>query len=291
LKVFLWKTRRLTGLMVLAALLWLTACQSTQNYPEADSPLFTGNYAETPAKFDGQLKIVTWNIRFGEAVETAIDELIHTPELQEADILLLQEMDEIGVEAIAKTLKYNYVYYPASIHPHHQKNFGEAILSRWPLTDPQKLILPYKNPKNDQIRLAVRATLSVDGIELPVYSAHTETFWLDYDKRMAQVEALVNDIDPAWPNVIVGGDFNTMTEASVSGVEHRFEAAQLSRVSTGGDDTFTAMGLGFTTDHIFARGFSVVESGVWPDTTASDHYPVWVLLQLTSPVQEVKDNN
>ncbi len=280
MKAHLLKARWLNRLIFLVALLWLAACQSTQNYLEPDALPFTGSYAATPAAFTGELKVITWNIRFGEAVETAIDELTHTPELQEADILLLQEMDETGVEAIAKTLKYNYVYYPASIHPHHQKNFGDAILSRWPLTDPQKLILPYENPKNGQIRLAVRATVTVGEVELLVYSAHTETFWLDYDQRMAQVEALVGDIDPDWPYVIAGGDFNTLTEGSLTGVEQQFETANLSRVSAGDGDTFTALGLGFTTDHIFARGFSVVERGVWTGTSASDHNPVWAILRL-----------
>jgi endonuclease/exonuclease/phosphatase family metal-dependent hydrolase len=262
-----------------AVLILLAACQAVQNYPEADGPFFTGSYAETPAKFDGQLKVIAWNIRFGEQVETAIDELGSVPELQGGDILLLQEMDEAGVEAMAQKLKYNYVYFPASLHSHHHKNFGNAILSTWPITAPAKILLPYENPKNGQTRIAVRTTVAIDGMELPVYSAHTETFWLDYDKRMAQVETIIADIDPAWPNVVAAGDFNTLTLASLAEVEQRFGAADLSRAASGAETTFEWNGVGFTTDHIFAKGFAVVESGVWADTAASDHKPVWAVLQ------------
>ena len=128
-------------------LFFSVACQSIENYETEDSPVFTGEYSESPPPFDGTLKVISWNIRFAEQIDAAIEELQTVPELQDADILLLQEMDETGVEAMARALGMNYVYFPASVHTHHDKNFGNAVLSIWPLSDPAKLLLPHKKSK------------------------------------------------------------------------------------------------------------------------------------------------
>lgn len=62
------------------------------------------------------LRIVSFNIKFGRRIDAAI-EVLGTGNLRGADVLALQEMDEVGVERIARALKLNYVYYPGSIHP------------------------------------------------------------------------------------------------------------------------------------------------------------------------------
>jgi endonuclease/exonuclease/phosphatase family metal-dependent hydrolase len=251
-----------------------------ENFTESGKPFFEGNYAETPAPFAGQLKVITWNIRYAEKIETAIAELSAVEELQDADIILLQEMDETGTETIAQTLKYNYVYYPASIHSHHERNFGNAILSKWPLSHPAKLLLPYENLIK-QRRIAVRAVVTLGETEVLVYSIHTETIWLEKDKRMAQVETVTNDIrqqDQAY--VLAGGDFNTTTQPSVRAVEELFAQVGMERVSAEAGPSVVITGVPFSADHIFARGMSPLAAGVWPDTQASDHLPVWVELAL-----------
>ncbi len=108
--------------------------------------------------------------------------------MKEADIILLQEMNEEGVDKIAKSLEYNYVYYPASIHTHHGKNFGNAILTKMQISDSQKIILPYQNPKNGQKRIAVSATILINDYKVLVYSVHTETFWLSSRQRGSQLD-------------------------------------------------------------------------------------------------------
>lgn len=273
------KMQNLLALVMVVSL--LAACRSIQNYQNPAEPLFIGTYAQTPPDFDGELKVITWNIRFAEAIDQAITELDETEELQDADIILLQEMDDVGVETIARTLHYNYVYFPASVHTHNQKNFGNAILSIWPLADPVKLLLPYRNPKNNQRRIAVRALVTVGTMEIPVYSVHTETAWLSSQKREVQIETLLRDIGQDQPRVIVGGDFNTFTAGSIIELEQQFAEFELEPVSRGAGYTFEYHNFGFTLDHIFARGLSADASGVWPETSASDHYPLWVILSLT----------
>ncbi|RME97572.1 MAG: endonuclease [Chloroflexi bacterium] len=257
------------------------ACQQIENYEAANEPLFAANYAESPPPVANSIRVVTWNIKFAEQIEAAGENLRSVESLQQADVLLLQEMDETGVDTLARTLHLNYVYYPASVHSHHGKNFGNAILSAWPISAPGKILLPHKNPKNGQRRTATRAVVTINGIDVLVYSVHTETFWLDRRKRLGQFEALAQDISPDAPAVIVGGDFNTATQRSISDLDKIFAQARLNRVSEGAGYTVQSNGLEFALDHVYARGFVPLQTGVYRNTSASDHFPVWVVLNFS----------
>ncbi|MCP4362999.1 MAG: hypothetical protein GY796_33760 [Chloroflexi bacterium] len=266
--------------VVLVSLAGLMGCQGAENYNDLSGPLFVGNYAPEQIEDNGCIKIITWNIKFAENVTQALAELESVPELQEVDFLLLQEMDETAVETMAQTLAYNHVYFPASLHPQNGKNFGNAILSKWPLSNPQKLLLPHENPTNAQTRIATKATAAMGGREILLYSVHTETVWLGEEKRLQQVDVIVNDIADENTWVIVGGDFNTVQEDEVTAVTERFATIDLRRVSVGAEPTVKRFGLEFSADHIFARDGTLSDNGVWSDTEASDHYPVWVVLDL-----------
>lgn len=271
------RTHRLATIIVL---LLLVACRPIPNYDDPDGPLFVGNYADRSFDFEGTVKVITWNIKFSEEIDTAIAELKNVEDLQGADIILLQEMDEAGVESIAQSLNYNYVYFPASIHTHHDKNFGNAILAKWPLSDPTKLILPHANPKNRQTRIVVRAIVTVADTEVTAYSVHSETNWLSSQKRNEQLGAMLDNINQDSNYVIAGGDFNTFSSNSISEFEKRFEQLGLERVSAGTGPTFEYGAVVFTPDHVFAKNLSAIEAGVWSETQASDHFPVWVDLRL-----------
>ena len=258
--------------------LLLAACQPISNYDTEATP-FVGAYATTTSTDSTDLRLVTWNIQYGEDADEAATALLENENLREADVLLLQEMDETAVSHIAQSLQYNYIYYPASIHSHHDKNFGNAILSPWPLSQPAKLILPHENPKNDQIRIAVRAVADINGVPSLVYSTHTETIWLSAAKRTEQIEAITNDITAngdGYAIIVVGGDFNSTTAVSIENITAQFESVGLERVSAGASPTVIVGGIEFTADHLFAKGVTLVENGVETKTEVSDHFPVWV---------------
>jgi archaellum component FlaC len=80
-----------------------------QNYDDPNGPLFRGDYAPDMPEFRGQLKVVCWNMGYAERIETAVNELQNTPELQQPDILLLQEMTEQATELVAETIETNYL--------------------------------------------------------------------------------------------------------------------------------------------------------------------------------------
>ncbi len=268
------RPRYVLTLVLLA--LFLTSCRPISNYDES-GPLFSGEYAPEAVSFDGILKVVSWNIKFSEKIPEALDGITAFAELQDADIILLQEMDEDGVDTLARSLGYNYIYFPASIHTHHDRNFGNAILARWPIRNAEKLILPHQNPKNQQTRIAAKASIWVEDREVSTYSVHTETFWLSPNQRLDQVQTIIDDIDPD-VYAIVGGDFNTLTPMSVVAVAGRFEQAGFEWATQAAGNTITSDLLPLTTDFIFTKNMTVLESGSVDGIDASDHRPVWTNL-------------
>lgn len=250
------------------------------NHTDPEGPLFTGEFAAGRPPESAELLVVSYNLRYGEAIDEAIRAYREANPLPEADIVLLQEMDESGVRAIAQELGFNYAYFPASV-AEDGDNFGNAILARWPLSDPYKLILPGLHPLTGQQRTATRATVTVGEKEILVYSTHIEVATAPPALREAQFAAILEDIPDSATQVIVGGDFNTVTGWGVGALAEQFAAAGLDHASAGLGPTFTRFGVRpSATDHLFSRGFERRDAGVLSDVTASDHFPVWARLAL-----------
>jgi endonuclease/exonuclease/phosphatase family metal-dependent hydrolase len=265
----------ISGLIVLlSAILAYTA----KNYPDQNHPCYSGNYAVGTPKPIETLTVVSYNIGFAENIDQAVSEIREIKSQKELDIVLLQEMDEAGTEQIAQQLQLNYVYFPAAVEPTYDKNFGNAILSRWPIVDSHKLILPHKSLSNRMNRIATRATIRIHGDEILVYSVHTESVFTLPRFRKDQYTAVLDDIPPEAKLVIVGGDFNSFTEADVEEIEKTYGQAGLKRVSKGSGYTIVKYGVKVPSDHIFAKGFVVEETGKMVEATASDHLPIWVIL-------------
>ena len=210
------------ALLLILFLVRVMRPRSLKNYTDPGGPYYEGHYADGGAGYDGYLKVVTWNINFSERIEEAIDTLTDVEVLRDADILLLQEMEAEGVEAIAQALQYDYVYYPASIHVRHGKDFGNAVLSKWPIHNSSKIILPNTFPFINQTRIAVKADIDVDGFELDIYNTHLETVWMVQRKGYTQVDYLAEQIDQESGFIFLGGDFNSWGAGSINYMEELF---------------------------------------------------------------------
>jgi endonuclease/exonuclease/phosphatase family metal-dependent hydrolase len=249
-------------------------------YADPHGPKFEGFYANETQAISDQLIVVTYNIKEGLKTDLAGEGLRTIEEIKDADIVLLQEMDESGVDQIAQLLGLNYVYYPAFVS-RSGRNVGNAILARWLLTEPHKIILPGRHPLSGQMRIAVRATVNFNGQDLHVYSIHTETYSTVPAHRKDQIAALVEDIGPGSSLVIAGGDLNTVSKRSIQRMADQFAAVGLNRASAGSGPTISKFGFSsVAADHLFARGFSIVSSGTVQYAEASDHFPVWAKVAL-----------
>ncbi len=258
--------------------------ERTKNHSDGNGPLYRGNFAAAPAAVPAhapdELVVVSYNLRYGQAITATVDAFQTIEPLPEADIVLMQEMHESGVSAVAQALGYNYVYYPASVAAHGD-NFGNAILSRWPINDPTKVILPGLHPLTGQQRTATRATVHVGDEAILVYSIHAETATAPRSLRRAQYAAILDDIPADAPRVIIGGDFNVVTGRGVNQLAKLYDDGGLEHASAALGPTFTRFGLRpSATDHIFYRGFGWQEAGVLGHITASDHFPVWTRLSV-----------
>ncbi len=207
----------------------------------------------------------------------AIKELTTNENLKNSDIILLQEMDEAGVETIANQLKMNYIYFPACLQ-RYNRDFGNAILSRLPMQIDFKLILPFRNPLNHQQRIASGADILMKNKIIRVYSIHTEVPVLSVENRVKQVNAIIKSIPDSIDYVIVGGDFNTILSATTKKIDRLFRKKNLYQATKDVDFT-TQMGpngiIHMKMDHIFVRGMKLIDTGVYKGSKASDHLPVW----------------
>ncbi len=263
-------------LPVLASLVASLACGTGVNYTSAIGPRYIGGV--TPAVRDDvpppPLRLVTFNIQYARAIDSAIAVLRSAEPLRHADIITLQEMDAPGTSRIADALGMSYVYYPATIHPATNRDFGNAILSRWPIRDDHKIILPHLARFEKTQRIATAATILVGHDTVRVYSVHLGTI-VDEGPgaRRDQVHAVLQDA-ARYRRVIVGGDMNS------HGIGNEFRAAGYAWPTEHNPRTAKLWNL----DHIFLCGLTIADSAstgvVQQIRHASDHRPVWALVSL-----------
>lgn len=251
-----------------------SACAPALNYMEPDRPRYAGRFAAEDA--DPAFRVVTFNVKFAREVDRAARLLRESEDLRGADVVALQEMDAEGTERIARALSMDYVYYPATRHPGTDRDFGNAILSRWPLSDDRKLVLPYHSRFSDMQRIAVSATAATPLGPVRVYSVHLETPGrITGVNRQRQAAAVVRDAE-RYPRVIVAGDFNSRAVGEV----FEWYGFRWTTKDLGNTISF------FSWDHVFVRGLDVVRKsvGVVRDNQgASDHLPVWAILDVVPP--------
>lgn len=263
------------GVLLLVAVMQLFAAR---NYLGQNDPFYSGDFAAGIPEPVGDLTVLSYNISYGRAIDQAIAEIRSFDPQHSPDILLLQEMEEVGTEQMARELQMNYVYFPATVEPKYGRNFGNAVLSRWPIVDAQKILLPHISLSDRMKRIATRATIRVHEAEIVAYSIHTEPVFILPKFKQEQCFAVLDDDGAKAGCVVVGGDFNAFTEAYAEKLEMRYRQAGFVRASKGSGPTFVRFGIQMSTDQIFAKGFNVRAAGKIPGAKASDHLPVWTIL-------------
>jgi endonuclease/exonuclease/phosphatase family metal-dependent hydrolase len=245
-----------------------------RNYMQLDGPRYAGAPASAPAPRPvDALRVVSFNVQFALRVDSAIRVLATDPALRGADVVLLQEMDAPGTERIAEALGMWYAYYPATLHSKTGRDFGNAILSRWPIVSDGKIILPHLGQFNRTARGATAATIDVAGERVRVYSLHLATMVeIGPGRRRDQLAAVLSDARQ-FERVVIGGDLNSHGVGRVAReagydwpTEHGPRTARSGRI-----------------DHIFVRGLEIDAAATGTVTAthaASDHRPIWITARL-----------
>lgn len=228
------------------------------------------------------LVVASYNIQFARRIDEALLDLESEPHLARADILLLQEMDPEGCERIARARHYDFVYYPSTIHTHHGRYFGNAILTRGRIDEPRFVALPRKGPLPVTSRIAVAADVWFGARKVRVVCLHASTIVVGRAARLIQVRTAVDSLAGAGGPMIFGGDFNTQGDDDTLAVADELRRGGLERVNLPRGSTIRKNPLRFihnaqVLDHIFFREMRPRASGIYRAARASDHYPVWAV--------------
>jgi len=252
------------------------------NYTHPNKPRYASlNAVRAKRKFNGVIKVITYNIKLSKKIDKAAQLLAQHDDLNDADIICLQEMDPAGVKHIARTLKYNYVYYPAILHPRSEKDFGNAILSKWPIVADEKIILPKAGAGRLQ-RIAVHATILVNRTKIAIVCVHMKIFASRLTRRIP-IDKILASISPSVIHCIVAGDFNTFTKSNCKAIFEPFREKHFRLVTDALGATYKywyLLNKKASLDHIFIRGMSVISAGKVIDRKPSDHIPIWGKLKL-----------
>jgi endonuclease/exonuclease/phosphatase family metal-dependent hydrolase len=271
-------------ILVIFCCFFLGSCISAHqitSFSDPDGPRYSqlniaANHAEPDKKI---IKVVSYNIDLSKKADAVSKFLRENPNLANADIICLQEMNLESLKLLSNALKYNYVYYPSGIHPGNDKDFGQAILSKWPIQDDQKILLPFSF-KDRYIKIqkcAVGVTALINGKKIFVFSAHLGVM-ISPAHRKKQIQAVIAAIPAQAEKCIIAGDFNTYARIHTQAVTEALESAgfSLSTKNTGWTYKYWYL-LNHKTalDYIFYRGLKLIRAGKISDRSHSDHLPVW----------------
>jgi endonuclease/exonuclease/phosphatase family metal-dependent hydrolase len=240
-----------------------------------------------------EIKIISYNIRWrsGDDLKTLIKLFQTDPEIGNAKILALQEVDRRKkrsgnnntAKMIADELGMHYVWAaPPTPKPGDEEETGVAILSVYPLSDVQRIVLPHKGP-NGRRRVALGATVELENRRWRVYSAHSETR-IAVSKKLEQFKALLDDLAryPANMPAIIMGDLNTW-EPNADGKTSKFFLDAGLKTPFGGEATFRRrvlfVPLELKLDWVWLRGLEAASCGIDRKIEVSDHFPLWTNLK------------
>jgi endonuclease/exonuclease/phosphatase (EEP) superfamily protein YafD len=261
---------------VCLALLLAAGCAKARNYTDPGGPVLRGSNGAAPAAGDrnGDIRVVTFNVKFARHVDRAVALLRRPGPLSGADVLVLQEMDGTGTEVVARALGMNHAYVPSAVHPAEDRDFGVAVLSPWPLENSGKVPLPHAHRISKMCRAAVAVTVRLPSGPVRVYGLHLESpVGLGGGDRRDQARAVAADAASWSGPVVVAGDFNGR-----GGAEELAKAGFVWLTRHVKNTAFV-----FDMDHVLARGLcpgGERAAGAEDDATgASDHDPVWAVLR------------
>lgn len=190
--------------------------------------------------------------------------------LRDADVIILQEMTAPATKFLADSLHMRFVYYPAIYNRIVRRDIGNAILSRWPIAEDAKLILPSRSRYAKTQRIATAATIRIRDKSVRVYSTHLGTpADLGWKGRVAQLQRILDDA-AAYKTVVIGGDMNSKDIGRIAR-----EAGYVWPT-----DTIPKSNAFGRFDHFFMRGLVVTSAGTHRvPRSISDHSPIWIRLQ------------
>lgn len=274
--------------------------------PESDTSAARSSFGESRTESDGRsIRVVSYNVHScvgmdGKLSPQRIARVIAqcNPDfvaLQELDVGRKRTLGRDQAEEIAVELSMEVQFHPAIRLAEEQ--YGDAILSRWPLKLMRAGLLPGVTPnRRVEPRGALWVAARIDGQIVHLVNTH---LGLEEQERWEQVEALLGADwlgnaacqDP----VILCGDMNFGPRSrAYQRLTQQLQDTQLPSQRGRAHATFPSLWPVVRIDHIFVKGAWNVLQVETPRTRlamqASDHLPLVVELQLPG-VGEVRRNH
>lgn len=241
-----------------------------------------------PATNSRTLRVMTYNVHSCVGLDGvhSVERIARVIARENPDVVALQELDvnrhrtgsQDQAELIARFLEMDYQFHP-SIHLEEEK-YGDAILSRHPLTLVRAAELPGVPGQVREPRGALWVTVDIGGVPLQIINTH---LGLSLRERHLQVEELLSNRWLAHPDcvgpVILCGDFNAMASSML----YRQLCNRLNDVQTRAQGhrprgTYYSRVPAARIDHIFINSAIDVAAVSVPRTRmtlmASDHLPL-----------------
>ncbi len=221
------------------------------------------------------------------------------------DILALQEADKMTIRAggihvareLANQLRMHYAH-ACMERPHGEEpkakqwyldfeehidsddpgDTGLATLSRLPFKSTKRVELPWTEC-GWRPRLALESVVRVGSINIQLCNAHIDPH-ATTDEQLEQhraILALAKEFEG--PSILLG-DFNTLSSESRSRMRELLESHGYQSPFVNGVATWRAGPIRLQPDWIFVRGACVTRFGVARPLAVSDHWPVWLELEL-----------
>lgn len=282
--------------LALAALLLAASCAGLTRKPPRDLSVeaTTSGAPEPHTAAPTQLRVVTYNTHgvSGSALARALRADRATAG---ADLYLLQEVAAVGPCSaaceLARALGFAAVYAPG--HQQDGGTSGVAIVSRWPMRDPEVLELPYQYAVvNSARRIALAATIDTARGPLRVLSVHLENR-ISPEARVRQLRPALEHARAFAGYVLLGGDMNTSPFSWLwhllplpSGRQDDVLVAAVRELGLDApvaESAATSKWLNMRLDALYTRGLLARRHGVAIDVRASDHLPLWLEAELTAP--------
>lgn len=277
----------------------------------ATDDLVASQYQSSPNKVyadnaQPQITVANFNIAGGlRHHKVDLDLVAKAIKAMDADIVTLEEVDQNttrsgGVDQakiIAEKTGMHYLFGKAT--DMKGGNYGNAILSKYPIETSKTFLLPSGSFEQRALMLS---KINVPGFDSPIYVFNTHFDWHEEDEvRMAQARFINSivfddlDLDDQFPNLASGimlllGDFNSVkNDKVIKELEKYWSLVKKDYVDT---RTWPAGNPGLDLDHIFTSRNQIwkVEqltipndgngwNGIkWP--LVSDHIPVIAKLKL-----------
>lgn len=236
------------------------------------------------------LRVMSWNLHYGvsDQPRVALDEISTAIATESPDVVLLQEVSRgwiLGGGADMLTWLASGLDMEAAWAPAADRQFGNVVLSKWPVSDVSAYRLPYGDgPQN---RSFVSATIAHPTSDVRVTSTHLQHRADNADTRLSQVSALLERVtaDDNGGLAILAGDFNAIPDSDE--IAPVLDAGWVSAIDAAGDatqNTHPSHAPEVRIDWLFSGpGLQALDARVLTQHTPSDHLPLVADFTLGTP--------